>query len=624
MEVTDNFFIGADQIAPEGSQTPVIENERSWGEAFDDVAGNTLAAIANGGNVLQVAASGLNAGLNTGTFQEQKNRRIRAAKLADLQLEQQQIANDTAKFKLQQSEKFAPLDLRAKELSVQSQEHSLDQKRKLAPGVLTEQQQTLERNRLVLQQSYIQQAVERQKKNAEIFKEQFGYNGLNVFGRAQIDNSQYFKAFTEFSTIAQIFKENPEAAKAVAADMGFNTSENEKGELVFTSADGKNSFTPNSPQLKDILQGLQKSLMDDIVAANVTGKDAATMQEASLKATLNTPETLQIFGSAGNAYRSYSSFINSRITDRQGNTRDRFTNTQKAEHILSSSLKAALLDNKLSQEEIAVLTPQFAATVKQFGGEVKFGKGIEDTVVIIGTRFGNKREVPLRQFAQDIAQRDVISAEWYNHQLEVYAQMQRNAKGGGASLFGGGNGESGDEDREKNIQDKVKLRRAYGDDFSNLSEENQKKLIELKTDIESETKQFLKMTNVDSIKQLSLKDLRILDKAWGSNLKEEKLDSDVFYSPFQDEIFKRELTELKKEKAPLIKEIEKLEEQGVDKIGDVQSFANWGGKGERSRQTDTRVKELRTLRRKVDEINDGIKMRETKLKKRGIEIKESK
>lgn len=622
MEVTDNFFIGADQIAPEGSQTPVIENERSWGEAFDDVAGNTLAAIANGGNVLQVAASGLNAGLNTGTFQEQKNRRIRAAKLADLQLEQQELANKTAAFNLAQAEMNAPLNRRSKELSVQSQEQKLradifsqQQKEKLAPGDITQQKQTLERNRLLLQQGYIKQAQERQKKNAEKFKEQIGYYDFNVFGRAQIDNSQYFKAFTEFSTIVQMYKENPEAAKAVAADMGFNTSENEKGELVFTSADGKRSFTPNSPELKDILQGLQKSLMDDIVAANVTGKDAATMQEASLKTILNTPETLQIFGSAGNAYRSYSSFINSRITDRDGNTRDRFTNTQKAEHILASSIKAALLDNKLSQEEIAVLTPQFAATVKQFGGEVKFGKGIEDTVVIIGTRFGNKREVPLRQFAQDIAQRDVISAEWYNHQLEVYVQMQRNAKGGG-------NGDN--KANEETMDDKLELSDMYGSKFADASTEVQNKLIGIKRTMKKEADVRKSNRGVESLNELSLDDLRILSKEWNKRVKEAELDENEFYSPYQDEIFKRELTELKKEKAPLIKEIGKLEQQGVDKIGDAQSFANWGGKGERSRQTDPRVKQLRTLRRKVDEINDGIKMREAILKKRGIEIEEQK
>jgi hypothetical protein len=113
--------------------------------------------------------------------------------------------------------------------------------------------------------------------------------------------------------------------------------------------------------------------------------------------------------------------------------------------LLSRTLQGAIIDGKISQQEMQQLTPLFAMTVKKMGGEVIFGNDVATTKV----KLASGVEVPLTKFANDIAQRDTVMTEWNKHCQEIqYAnalKAYKMAKAKAEAEKAAGMGEEGEQ-----------------------------------------------------------------------------------------------------------------------------------------------------------------------------------
>jgi hypothetical protein len=275
------------------------------------------------------------------------------------------------------------------------------------------------------QKAWDNDAIKKRKIINDRMKQDLGYFLMNDAGRAVFDNSMARRAFEEASLIVSVIKHNPEQAKYYAENTGWTYSLNGDNVGTLTSPDGKWVFTANEEGMHKLMGDIQKTLMDDITAARIKGTDAQSIPEASAKVMLNNQKFLQVYGTPGNAYHALRSFMDQKVMLKDGSMKDRFTPSQKMIHATSVTLDAAIEDNAFSQAEMAALSAQFVPTVKQFGGEVIWGQGVDDTQIIMRNN-GMTRTYPIREFANLLRQRDVITPAFNQHVAEVARRMKLN------------------------------------------------------------------------------------------------------------------------------------------------------------------------------------------------------
>lgn len=608
-EVLDKYFYFDDGMPDIASDVESNSTkERSWGEAFSDVTGGVLSGLVKGDKVAAVAG-GIEAALNTDDFQARKQRRARASRMAELELQDAENRVQANAFKLEQAKALAPLQMQQAQANLanierqgRNSDQQFEQNKELFPLKKQSAKAAADLNTLRLQQAqytfWDQEAANQNKLLQEQMNNRFGYQLMDDAGRAVMDNSQALQGLREATIIMNAIKADPEKAKYYAQKKGWTYNLNDKEEDTLTSPDGKIRFTANDAGLKKLMDNIQKQAMDDITAARIIGTDAQSIPEASAKVMLNNQNYLKLYGTVGNAYRSYRDFMNQKVLQKDGSMKDLFTPSQKMVHATSVTLNAALKDNAFSQAEMAALSAQFVPTVKQFGGEVIWGQGVDDTKVIMRNN-GMVRTYPIREFAEVLSQRDVITPAFNRHVAEVARKMNRNQAGG----QGGNNAARG----TSNIVWKSRLDGMYGTDFRDAKDTVQDKLVEVAKEMDIEEKDLMQETGAKTMDDLSLDNLRMLDNEWKN-----KVDDDKFYSPYQDRIFLRERDALYKEKAPLIA---KLRELGKN-TSDYQEHIH-GRRGQNQKH-----REIYSLRKKIDRINDGIKMRESKLRSRGVKFKE--
>lgn len=94
---------------PAATAEPAPAPERTWGEATQDVIGNTVGALADGKRGLAVLAAGLDAGLNTNHFQQQKNRMAYEYAQNQRAQEKHDLAMRSGNFELAEAQKDVPV-----------------------------------------------------------------------------------------------------------------------------------------------------------------------------------------------------------------------------------------------------------------------------------------------------------------------------------------------------------------------------------------------------------------------------------------------------------------------------------------------------------------------------------
>lgn len=306
------------------------------------------------------------------------------------------------------------------------------------------QQESAKTNMLKLQQqqAWDTQADSEEKRFTNNFKKKLGYDSLNLTGQTIVDNSPNLKALAEAQVIMQAFARGDEEGDYQLSRAGWSRTLTEDGKNIFTSADGKLQFDASDVGIKSVMDNVQKKLKDDIAAAYLLGGDSTDLKQFTAKYILGQPGIEQDFGSYGQALGQYNRYVNSSNAKGQ----PRFTKEEKLNHILATSLQAAIVDGKISQNEQAALMPLFDQTVKKFGGEVIWGNDVAQTKI----KLANGMEVPLVRFAHDTAGMDVVMTGWKEQVAEIkqkrmlatlalkkaqaeVAKNQRNAGGEGES-----------------------------------------------------------------------------------------------------------------------------------------------------------------------------------------------
>ena len=455
--------------------------ERSWGEAASDVAGNMLSSLANGGKLLNVFAAGLEAGINTDSFQQRKQARANAARLAEVQLQQAEANLEKTRFGNEQAKKLAPLEERltmAKIANAELTGKNLLQTNEFNAQANPQRLRNLaaqsENSELVLQKNkelvWKNNFDTRKKQIDDNMRKQFGINGLNFTAQTAFEKSQALEAFKDITAITEAWQRDPEAAKYYAEQTGWKLGNDANGTPVLTSPDGKKSFTADDAGLKKIFGEIQKQLQDDITACNIIGKDSQFVGEAVAKVILKNPAVQQIYGTPGTAYSAYRDFLNrSGVDPKTGKARQVFTPEQKTWHSAHILFRTAMEDNVFSPEEMQTLIPQAEKMIKVLGGTLKLGDGIDDTEVIWGADGGLNHTYKLKDFVNSVlAEKDVVSPLFRETMRINLNQQMKNRQGG----ENGGSEQinlSAVEDQHRNM---------FGPKWVRLSKEDKEAVIE--------------------------------------------------------------------------------------------------------------------------------------------------
>lgn len=466
-------------------------SERSWGQAISDVAGGILSGMARGGKYGAIAG-GLEAALNTEEFRDAKDRRVRAARIADAQLRGQRLSNEMKERQLKWSEEDRELDKESKKTRVESEKIDLQNKRDDQPVRRELNKQRVEEGKLLNEGRRIsnQQNLLRLREMQDLtFKRNYqrdensfvaqigkdvGADGLNLTGQAIFNNSVGLKETSQLYAVWRAFNRSPEEGKYAVEQAGMIFEDDPSGKSFgfIVSSDGKRRITLDEKTLRGMTQKAATDMRYDLTAAIALGGDARNMNDYYLKNIL--PGTDRIFGSYGSAVKAHRDFINGnqyevvRLPDGTKKTfaKPRFSEADKLGHVLSVNVSAAILDGKISPEEERVLTPLFASYVKKFGGSVIFGKDIATTKV----KLQDGTEVGLPQFANALKERDVVMHEWQRHLNSLRS--------------GNGNGEGGEAQLKPLTQaEREYYIRSYGDEFRALDPQVANKIKEVETSV---------------------------------------------------------------------------------------------------------------------------------------------
>lgn len=583
--------------------TQVSENERSWGQAFEDVAGNTLSAIADGKGVLPTIASGLEAGLNTEQFQEKKNARTRAARLADLQLQQAEANLERTR----QSNKHNAL-IFPEQLEQARQQTKQSQQRTASNDI------ALQNARLQQQNLWYQQGEEEEKRFKDTIYQKIGYNNLNLYGQAILDNSENLNALADATAIMKAYSRSDEEGDYLLSKTGWKRTATEDGKNILVSPDGKLQFDASDAGLKKIMGDIQSKLKDDIAAGYIMGGDSTSLEQFATKTILEQPGTKNTFGTYGNAVGAYNNFLNGNISVGQGKVAPRFSKEEKLGHLLSRTLQGAIIDGKISQQEMAQLTPLFAMTVKKMGGEVLLGNDVATTKV----KLASGVEVPLTKFANDIAQRDTVMTEWnkhcqevqYNNALKAYKMAKAKAEAENAA----GMGEEGKPQSNVTRFTPDKYKEQNKNAYVDLSSDKKMELDNAFSKFNSENSFILQKLPAQD-KDLTLEHLpalKLLDHSWNKILDDKDIDSDKFPSPVKNQILNLNINDLHKKALALRKENAELEKANNYEVPKerVEHLPGGGIKIHKSKYTDKytdNLNKIRELEKQIKELRNQIK-----------------
>lgn len=551
-------------------------------------------------------------------YKKRESRKEIASRLQELMLKQSETNLARSKWELEQKKQNASFvnaqleqNLRNSQLQVKQAAQNLESSKKSEPYRLQRLATDAEAAKFRLQQAkhaaWDANLVQAQNKYIDNFKGKAGYNQWNSFGQAIFDNSKAVKAFGQLSYMMQLAQRDPEQYQYMLGKIkeeGWEPGNDDKGELTLThnNLDGKKyQFVANDAGLKKLAGDIQTKMKNDLMAARITGMDAVSPGQATAKAVISNPVVKSICGDEGTAYGYYSDFYNRKIVNsKTGEVKDVFSPEQKTYHMLNLLVGSALEDGKFSDTEMANLIPQVGNMIKYLGGELKLGDSVENTTVTWGRDKGYAQTYSIKDFLNVILRdKDVITPSFGGY-LQPIAAKKRGVVAGGSAGGDGGNTQA-TEHKEKRISQAGSM---YGSLFKDADDKKQNHIISVMDNFYEKTATELKNKNVSNYKELGLDDLRQLDDYWN-----DQIDDKKFYSPVQDEIFLRERDDLYAQKAPLIQELRESEKSDKNNKKYGRFYTS---------------KKTLKLRDDIDGINDKIKMREKKLKERGVKFKEYK
>jgi hypothetical protein len=167
--------------------------------------------------------------------------------------------------------------------------------------------------------------------------------------------------------------------------------------------------------MKALQENIKKNLNDGFMAGKAIGTPAGSLQQAAVRSVLTSKESQAYFGTQYDAaYADYRNFMQA------GSQKGLFSDQDVATHVLNRTLQEAMRDRKLTNEEMAVLVPQFQMSLQKFGGEIILGADLKTTTV----RMKDGTTITLDTLAEQLQQRDVIGARYKLHLDNLIGQRK--------------------------------------------------------------------------------------------------------------------------------------------------------------------------------------------------------
>jgi hypothetical protein len=476
--------------------------ERSFGEAVSDVAGGILSGMANNGKYGAIGG-GLGALFNTEQFQRQKQKEINAAKRDELDIKERELRIANNEMAMQRAKEDRPLERKNKEIAVDN------------ANIIRN------KNLLALQNAQELSWDNNVKKDIDFFNNQLkrnvGFDGLNFTGQAIFNNASGIQQTAESYALLRAFDRDPAEGMWILKKMGWGYEDDSSGGSrgIIISPDGKLRIPANDQNIRTMLKQATDNMKNDLRACYALGADATSIDQFAIKNVLSQGNVDKVFGSYGSALGSYNRFLNQKTKD----GKDVFSNEEKLGHALARSLSSAVLDGKISQQEQAVLTPLFAASLKKFGAEAIFGKDVSTSKI----KLQDGTEVSLVKFAQDINQRDVIMGEWKNYVKGVAQQKAQQQAKMKAALAGY---EDAKADEKLADDDLKRYTLSYGSEFVKLPQDVQVKIKEAENDIDNVALDLGMISDSGNGKFIIKKDATLAD------LKQMKDEEDAIFKKF--------------------------------------------------------------------------------------------
>lgn len=377
---------------------------RDWGDVLADIGVGALRGYGRGG-VRGAIAGGIVGGIEGDKDAERQQLEMENARLRNEALKQD------LRFGKNREERAAAAEKRSEQASKRAeQSHAVSMQHANA---------SLEASRLNL---YKAQA---QAYGDEFYKgmtNKLNADGVDFADQNLLFNSTAFREAQDMWIAFKMYDNNPDAAVSLLKDIGWNVETDKDGKTWFyqDAPDGtRKRLEFNDATVRQIRDKVNKDFMDNYGTVIALGTPAASLNQASIKNVLTSKEVKNVYGDKLlDAGRDYKAFLQA------GAKSKIFTQEDIAGHIMNRTLQAALVDKKLTQEEMQVLIPQFQLALKKFGGEIIPGEGgsIEKTLV----KLKDGRTITLDTLARDLNERDVVWGKW-NDQMKAKAVAKEAA-----------------------------------------------------------------------------------------------------------------------------------------------------------------------------------------------------
>lgn len=245
---------------------------------------------------------------------------------------------------------------------------------------------------------------------------------LNWFGRTLLKNDPGYQAQKAAYTIMRASETNPRLAREIVSRSGWDLQMDGDKIVGLTANDGSGKTIPfNKNTMQMIMGSLNERFRNGIMAATAMGQDAQNVEQFAIKNTLLDNEVKKVFTEAngnvdyGAAYGAYNKFIR--------NNEKNFKDIDLIGHQLNITLQAALVDNAISQQEMAVLVPQVQASFKDLGCDIIAPDGNPKNAKV---KFANGTEVDILKFAQGLKERDIVMSAWKNNLANIQANKAKS------------------------------------------------------------------------------------------------------------------------------------------------------------------------------------------------------
>ena len=365
---------------------------RDWGKVLADIGVGALRGYGQGG-VRGAIAGGIIGGIEGDMDAERQQLEEENARLRNKALKQD------LQYSKNREERAAAAENRAAQASKWAeQRHVVSMKQDNA---------SLEAQRLKL---YYAQAQAYSDEFNKVMTNNLNANGVDFEGQSLLFNSPAFKEAQDMWIAFKMYDNNPDSAVSLLKDISWNVEADKDGKtwLYQDAPDGtQKRLEFNDTTIRQMRDKVNKDFMDNYGTVMALGTPASSLNQASIKNVLTSKEVKSVYGDKLlDAGRDYKAFLQNGVKSKT------FTSEDIAGHVMNRTLQSAIVDEKLSQEEMNILIPQFQLALKKFGGEIipSADGSIEKTLV----KLKDGREISLKTLAQDLNERDIVWANWNN------------------------------------------------------------------------------------------------------------------------------------------------------------------------------------------------------------------